>query len=461
MGVDKFSPGSATAARRPGHTFRQPRWRHHPLSPAPPHVGAVGTESRLVHFRLCPPPQTLGWILGLYRDVADIRATGRTIVYCVSQEVGHLAIFVSSKVGAKEDEEFVQLMDVIDCLPPGLFEMVIGPRPENVPAAGFVTGDWIARFEARSLDDVRTLGRNSPEDDRAFAAVARMSERNLSLYRNFMQPFVRAAANQPMADLTKALNPLRMSYTMFDDRNPWMKGVQMLAAAVNAARRSVAADNPVLALQEKVSGQIIAALDAYRDARDKLQEQFFFGFYGSQFFQKLLGIDADTVVRPIPETSPGDAGGAAGPDERLCRDVGDRGFRRGADPGGAVRGCRGSHARSAMRTRIERCAAATHASVACRVQGHGAGPVLCPQLEPGRAVEMLASLVPDADARKELLSQVRTIAGAGDPLTPAERDRLARLSQVLGVPAENPVTSTVPGRSRTTTATNQSEVVLH
>ena len=379
----------------------------------------------------------------------------------MSQEVGHLAIFVSSKVGAKEDEEFVQLMDVIDCLPPGLFEMVIGPRPENVPAAGFVTGDWIARFEARSLDDVRTLGRNSPEDDRAFAAVARMSERNLSLYRNFMQPFVRAAANQPMADLTKALNPLRMSYTMFDDRNPWMKGVQMLAAAVNAARRSVAADNPVLALQEKVSGQIIAALDAYRDARDKLQEQFFFGFYGSQFFQKLLGIDADTVVRPIPETSP---------ETLAARQAQTNAYAAMLETGGFDEALTRAvlYVVAADHTLDQRCALALnvarqqlmHLSLAAfKVMVRDQFFVL--QLEPGRAVEMLASLVPDADARKELLSQVRTIAGAGDPLTPAERDRLARLSQVLGVPTENPVTSTVPGRSRTTTATNQSEVVLH
>jgi len=53
---------------------------------------------------ISPPQQTLGWILDLYRDVDDIRATGRTIVYCLDQKVGHLAIFVSAKVGAKEDE---------------------------------------------------------------------------------------------------------------------------------------------------------------------------------------------------------------------------------------------------------------------------------------------------------------------------------------------------------------------
>jgi hypothetical protein len=82
---------------------------------------------------ISPPPQTLGFILDLYRDVDDIRATGRTIVYCLSHKIGHLALFVSSKVGSKQDEEFVELMDVIDCLPPGLYEMVISPRPSALP----------------------------------------------------------------------------------------------------------------------------------------------------------------------------------------------------------------------------------------------------------------------------------------------------------------------------------------
>ena len=58
------------------------------------------------------------------------------------------------------------------------------------------------------------------------------------------------------------------------------------------------------------------------------------------------------------------------------------------------------------------------------------------QLEHERAVEALATLVPEADARKELLKQVHAIVGAGDPPNAAERDRLARLSQVLAVPIE-------------------------
>ena len=152
---------------------------------------------------ISPPPQAHGWILDLYRDVDDIRGTDRTIVYSLNHKSGNLALFVSTKVGAKQDEEFVQLMDVIDCLAPGLYEMVISARPADVPRGGFVTGDWTARFEARSLDDIRSLGRNSPEDDRAFAAAARLSELNLSTYRTFLQPLVRALANQPAADLAK------------------------------------------------------------------------------------------------------------------------------------------------------------------------------------------------------------------------------------------------------------------
>src|SRR5208337_1099537 len=157
---------------------------------------------------ISPPQQTLGWILDLYRDVDDIRAAGRTIVYCLNEKVGHLAIFVSSKVGAKEDEEFVQLMDLIDFLPPGLYEMVISPRPADAPRSAFVASDWISRFEVRSLDDIRALGRNSAEDDRAFAAVARLSELNHSIYRTFMQPLMRGLANQPAAEFARVMNPL-------------------------------------------------------------------------------------------------------------------------------------------------------------------------------------------------------------------------------------------------------------
>jgi hypothetical protein len=392
---------------------------------------------------ISPPPQTLGWILDLYRDVDDIRATGRTIVYCVNQQVGHLAIFVSAKVGAKEDEEFVQMMDVIDCLPPGLYEMVISPRPANTPAAGFVTGDWLSRFEARSLDDIRALGRNSPEDDRAFAAVARLSEVNLSIYRAFMQPLVRALANQQVADLTKALNPLRLSYTMFS--NPWMKGVQTLAESVSAARRPVAAGNPFLALQTRVSEQIIVGLDKYRDQRDQMEEQIFFGFYGSPIVQALLGLNDSSEVRTLPSIPVEELAARHARADAYAAKLQSGGFDEALSR--AV-----LYVTAAERMIDQRCALALnaarkklmHLSLA-EFKSLLRDQSFVLQLDRERAVEALAVMVPQTQTRQDLLKQVQVIVSAGDLPLATVHDRMIRLAEVLGFPIEQPMTVETSG----------------
>ena len=71
---------------------------------------------------ITPPQQALGWILDLYSDVDEIRAYGQTIVYTVHETVGHLGIFVSGGVAKKEHSEFSSNIDLIDVLPPGLYE---------------------------------------------------------------------------------------------------------------------------------------------------------------------------------------------------------------------------------------------------------------------------------------------------------------------------------------------------
>lgn len=394
---------------------------------------------------ISPPPQTLGWILDLYRDVDDIRAAGRTIVYCVNQHIGHLAIFVSAKVGAKEDEAFVQMMDVIDCLPPGLYEMVISARSPEVPAGGFIAGPWISRFESRSFDDIRALGRNSPEDDRAFAAVARLSELNLSIYRSFMRPFVRAFASQPGAHFAQALNPLRLSYTMFADSHPWMKSVQTMAAGVNAARRPVAEDNPFLAVQTQVSEQITVGLDAYRAARDQLEEQRFFGFYGSPLVQALLGINENSEVRPLPDIS------AEQLSARRARAVAyEAQLKTGGFDEALTRAV--LYVTAAERSIDERCAFALN--VACRKFAHLSlagfkalvrDQFFVLQLEHERAVEAIASMVPAAPERKELMKQVRAIVDAGDAPCLAENERLVWLSALLAMPFQKPLSPVVSG----------------
>ena len=166
---------------------------------------------------ITPPPQALGWILDLYESVDDIRAHGQTIIYSVHQKVGHLGIFVSGGVARKEHSEFSSNIDLIDLLPPGLYEATFERKGADTANPDLSAGDWVMRCEQRTLDDIRALGGNDPADDRCFAAAARVSEINLALYRAYFQPFVRAFANPVAAEWLQNLHPLRLSYELFSD----------------------------------------------------------------------------------------------------------------------------------------------------------------------------------------------------------------------------------------------------
>jgi hypothetical protein len=69
-----------------------------------------------------------GWIHDLYGSDDEIRACGQTIIYAVHETVGHLGIFVSGGVARKEHQEFASNIDLIDVLPPGLYEAVMTAR---------------------------------------------------------------------------------------------------------------------------------------------------------------------------------------------------------------------------------------------------------------------------------------------------------------------------------------------
>jgi hypothetical protein len=105
---------------------------------------------------------------------------------------------------------------------------------------------------------------------------------------------------QPAADLVRTLNPLRLSYTLFADSNPLMKEVEKLAVEVKGGRRPAAPNNPFLQMQQQASDQITAALDAYRDTRDRVEEELIFGIYGSPLVQGMLGLNSGEKVRELP-----------------------------------------------------------------------------------------------------------------------------------------------------------------
>jgi hypothetical protein len=238
-----------------------------------------------------PPQQALGWILDLYQNVDEIRSYGQTIVYTVHESVGHLGIFVSGGVAKKEHNEFSSNIDLIDTLPPGLYEAVFEAKTTDTINPDLAAGNWVMRCEARTLDDIRALGGNDAADERRFATAARVSETNLALYRTFAQPLVRALVSSPMAEWMQKLHPLRLQYELFSNANPMMAPVAALAEQLRKNRRPVGAGNPFVALQETASHQIVAALDAWRDATEALAERTFLAVYGQPALQAAVGVD--------------------------------------------------------------------------------------------------------------------------------------------------------------------------
>src|SRR4029077_15391324 len=193
---------------------------------------------------ITPPQQALGWILDLYGDVDEIRSYGQTIDYTVHETDGHLGIFVSSGVAKKEHDEFSSNIDLIDTLPPGLYEAIFVKKQADAINADLVSGEWIMRCEARTLEDIRALGGNDLSDERRFETAARVSKRNLALYRTFAQPVVRSLVGSQSAEWIQSIHPLRLQYELLSDANPLMAVVKNLAQHVRENRLPSGPSNP-------------------------------------------------------------------------------------------------------------------------------------------------------------------------------------------------------------------------
>ena len=254
---------------------------------------------------ITPPQQALDWILDNYQSVEEIQECGQRIFYTIDPKVGHLAIFVGTKVAAKDHAEFINNMELIDAMPPGLYEILVTEKPSSEASSQGEVGDFDLSIEERSLDDIRALGCNSLEDEREFAAVARVSELNNALYQTFLQPWIKMMSGPQVARAAIELNPLRLSYSLLSDRNPMMRAVAPLANYVRAKRSPASADNPFLAMQQQFSKAMVDALNLCRDLRDELVERTFHAVYGSPLVQAACGISQDDgPPRPRPGLLP-------------------------------------------------------------------------------------------------------------------------------------------------------------
>jgi hypothetical protein len=388
-----------------------------------------------------PPQQALGWILDLYENVDDIRKHGQTIVYTIHESIGHLGIFVSGGVARKEHGEFSSNIDLIDVLPPGLYEAKFEAKTENTASPDLVTGDWIMRCEARTLDDIRALGGNDAADERRFATAARISEINLAMYRAFAQPVVRAMMSAPAAEAMRRLHPLRLQYELFSEANPLMAPVKAMADSVREDRRPVSADNPFLALQETLSKQIVANLDAWRDMTEAFAERTFLTVYGSPVLQAAVGIDpADARPQRKAAKSPlhrqllqsridelRSHMATGGLHECLARSLLYVGMARGgADERGlaAIRRLRASREEKSRLTLAE-------FKTLIREQ------YFMLLIDEEAALAAIPHLLPsDQDARRKAFGRLREVLSARGELAGEAAERLQRIAALFGVEAD-------------------------
>jgi pimeloyl-ACP methyl ester carboxylesterase len=387
-----------------------------------------------------PPQQALGWILDLYDNVDEIRSYGQTIVYTIHESIGHLGIFVSGNVARKEHGEFSSNIDLIDTLPPGLYEAVITPRPDNAVDADH--GEWMMRCEARTLDDIRALGGNDAEDDRRFAAVDRLSHANLALYRRFMQPFIRTFANPSFADFMRQMHPLRLQYEVFSNANPMMAPVAALAEQVRKNRQPVAADNPLTKLQETVSDQIVTALDAWREKSEALSERMFMAMYSPPAVQAALGIDP-TSSEPQRKAAK----------SALHRELVDKriaelkshiptGGMREAVLRGLLYVGMGRNAVDERGFEVVRRIRKTHADIPLSdFKAVVREQYFMLLIDPEAALAAIPSMLPDDPAaRREAFDLITEIVGATGDYSAEDRERMARIARLFGVNAPTPKT---------------------
>ena len=247
---------------------------------------------------ITPPHQALDWVLDLYEHEREIVENGQTIIYTMHQTIGHLGIFVSGNVATKEHGELVSAMELIDVMPPGLYEAVITDVNETTENRELVQGQYLFRLEARTLNHIRELGGNDSADDQRFATAARVSEINLGLYRTLVAPAVRAAVNEPIAEAMRVMHPNRLRFAMFSDRNPLMQPIKALADNVRANRKPVDPGNPLLEMQQAASSWITSSLDMLNEIRNAMTEIVFLNTYGSPVLQALVGLQSELTERP-------------------------------------------------------------------------------------------------------------------------------------------------------------------
>ncbi|MEM6682182.1 MAG: DUF3141 domain-containing protein [Pseudomonadota bacterium] len=227
---------------------------------------------------ITPPAQALNWILDTYASEQEIKTKKQRIFYMLHDKVGHLGIFVSSAVARKQHKNMVSVLDAIEAVPPGLYEICI---ESETPYKNGPEGDaFEVSIAGRTFEQLADIT-GDRSDEAAFAGVARASEAGAELYETFLQPFVKAAMPQPAAKALRDAHPLRLRKRAFASNTPLGIMAQALACNLPQQRDALSEDNPFLKAERYWADAMAATMDLARDMKEAASEQTFFSLWAT------------------------------------------------------------------------------------------------------------------------------------------------------------------------------------
>ena len=372
---------------------------------------------------ITPPQQALNWIPRVYGSVEALRRAGQVIIYIIHDSIGHLGIFVSGSVARKEHNEIIGHFDMIDYLPPGLYEMVI--------TGDVRTGDYVAHFEERAMEDIAALG-DETNDEKSFEVVKAVSAMNENLYGIFMRPWIRMWTTELSAECFRWLHPLRVQRYMLSGMNPFLKPCKSAALLAKANRKPVAPDNLFLAMEKHGSVYIKDILNHYRDTRDRYQELLFQMAYDNDFVRALFLPAVGGKDRREPDDCRDDG---AVPEKPLPAPE-EGGFAEGLIRG-MIAMVRSTPKISRRHYNIALDIAQTHRilkrirPVDFKRMVRTQGRIL--EVDQDRAIKAMSILIPREADRLETIGLVRRIALADGVYHDREKALLKRMTEILYV----------------------------
>ncbi|MGX1168699.1 MULTISPECIES: DUF3141 domain-containing protein [Bradyrhizobium] len=382
--------------------------------------------------KVTPPQQALNWITDVYEDEEEIRVRGQHIIYMVHDDIGHLGIFVSSKVVNREFRQVATTLEAIEALMPGLYEMCVKDVQEHDGRKSFSV-----ELVERSFKDIRALNDNY-RDEFPFGAVDRASELQAQIYHTIARPFVRAAVTTFTAQACRSVHPERLSRALISSRNLMLAGFKSISEQVRQSRAKARVDNPFLLAEALYVQHIAQAMIYWRDLRDMMYELTFHSMWNTPL-QHYFGDRYEVQARQMtPEEL------RSRPDVQCAlKMIATGGFIEAvirmmallvSDRGGIRRDRLDRWSRVLTQNEPFRSVPSDRLTTITRQQ------TIIATLEREQAIETLPLLLDDSEERRRACLVARYVPGPIAEMSPKTIDLLGRFAQVLEQP---PITGDV------------------